>query len=298
MATGMASTSEVVTEGQVEDEVGTIGVSPTLLSTRSSGRAARVDQPLLICNTLPCLDDHRFNGNQGGSSNSHSMHPPSAPSGPRSNQPPPSGPRSNAPPPTGPRSAPSLPPSSSTSSAASSSSYIPSSSSFVPPPDAISSEPNLDLASIKARYLGIADPNKKRKARKISDKKFVFDWEAEEDTAAGGGLAPIATVAAGGGSGMAGTGVMLGGSVGGMAAAGRGRDEVGGGKQDQYADALERRAATRAGADDRHWTEKPLNEKKDRDWRIFREDFSIAARGRFSPRLSSYKTLVRTDCSD
>lgn len=31
--------------------------------------------------------------------------------------------------------------------------------------------------------------------------------------------------------------------------------------------------------DERHWTEKPLVEMKERDWRIFREDFSISARG-------------------
>ena len=31
--------------------------------------------------------------------------------------------------------------------------------------------------------------------------------------------------------------------------------------------------------DERHWTEKALTEMKERDWRIFREDFNIAARG-------------------
>lgn len=31
--------------------------------------------------------------------------------------------------------------------------------------------------------------------------------------------------------------------------------------------------------DERHWTDKPLAEMKERDWRIFREDFSIGARG-------------------
>jgi ATP-dependent RNA helicase DDX23/PRP28 len=33
--------------------------------------------------------------------------------------------------------------------------------------------------------------------------------------------------------------------------------------------------------DERHWSEKPLSEMKERDWRIFREDFSITARGIF-----------------
>lgn len=123
------------------------------------------------------------------------MPPPPAPS---------AGSRANgAAPPSGPRSAPALP-----SSSASTSESI---------------DPSIDLASIKARYLGIADPNKKRKARKISDKKFVFDWDGDEDTAAD----VLATA-----SGVGGTGVMLGGSVGGIADTGRGRDLVVG-KADQ-----------------------------------------------------------------
>lgn len=48
---------------------------------------------------------------------------------------------------------------------------------------------------------------------------------------------------------------------------------------DAYADPLERRRAGRGNNDDRHWSDKPLAEMKDRDWRIFREDFSISARG-------------------
>jgi len=47
----------------------------------------------------------------------------------------------------------------------------------------------------------------------------------------------------------------------------------------QLADAMERRKAAKHGYDDRHWTDKALDEMKERDWRIFREDFSIAARG-------------------
>jgi ATP-dependent RNA helicase DDX23/PRP28 len=47
----------------------------------------------------------------------------------------------------------------------------------------------------------------------------------------------------------------------------------------RHADALERRRAGRGTTDERHWSDKPLDEMKDRDWRIFREDFSIQARG-------------------
>lgn len=38
-------------------------------------------------------------------------------------------------------------------------------------------------------------------------------------------------------------------------------------------------AKTKGAIDERHWSEKPLAEMRERDWRIFREDFSIAARG-------------------
>ena len=31
--------------------------------------------------------------------------------------------------------------------------------------------------------------------------------------------------------------------------------------------------------DDRHWTKKDLDEMKERDWRIFREDFNITTKG-------------------
>ncbi|CDZ98663.1 pre-mrna-splicing atp-dependent rna helicase prp28 [Phaffia rhodozyma] len=182
------------------------------------------------------------------------MGPPPVPSGPRGLAP--SGPRSNSSyaPPTGPKSSKSIPPSST-------------------PSQVQDIDPAIDLESIKARYLGIpTEASKKRKARKISDKKFVFDWDQEEDTA-------LDTAEFGGG------GVMLGGSVAGIASGGWGRAPEGsaegkpGKGPDQFADALERRSALKSGGDDRHWTDKSLEEMKDRDWRIFREDFSIAARG-------------------
>ena len=122
------------------------------------------------------------------------------PSGPRQ---PPSGPRNGAPLPTGPRSAPTLPASSS----------APASSSV---------DPKIDLAAIKARYLGVGNEANKRKIRKTGDKKFVFDWEAEEDTGAG---SLVDSRSAGG--------VMLGGMVGGMGDAGRGRKAVEGAVPDQ-----------------------------------------------------------------
>lgn len=32
--------------------------------------------------------------------------------------------------------------------------------------------------------------------------------------------------------------------------------------------------------DDRHWTEKPLDQMTERDWRIFKEDFNITTKGK------------------
>lgn len=46
--------------------------------------------------------------------------------------------------------------------------------------------------------------------------------------------------------------------------------------------------------DERHWSDKTLAEMKERDWRIFREDFSIAARGASSC-LSQVCILRRAD---
>jgi ATP-dependent RNA helicase DDX23/PRP28 len=36
--------------------------------------------------------------------------------------------------------------------------------------------------------------------------------------------------------------------------------------------------------DDRHWTDKPLNQMMERDWRIFKEDFNISTKGGRIPR--------------
>lgn len=127
-----------------------------------------------------------------------------------------------------------------------------------------------DLSAIRSRYLGV--DKKKRKIRKMNDRKFVFDWDAQDDTFSED--SPVAV-----GSNRQGAQIMFGrGHIAGM-------DDGGGvrrsnGPNDAHlADAMERRRAAKAGFDDRHWTEKPLEEMTERDWRIFREDFSISARG-------------------
>ncbi|KAJ7470678.1 P-loop containing nucleoside triphosphate hydrolase protein [Mycena latifolia] len=132
-----------------------------------------------------------------------------------------------------------------------------------------------DRAAIRSRYLGV--DKKKRKMRKINDRKFVFDWDNQDDTMAEDSPAAV-------GSQRQGAQVMFGrGRLAGMDDGGGSgpRKTSGNGAADtsHLADAMERRKAAKAGLDERHWTEKPLEEMKERDWRIFREDFSISARG-------------------
>lgn len=153
----------------------------------------------------------------------------------------------------------------------------PSASNTMPPPPLPSNSEtttdlppmsDTDLSAIRSRYLGV--DKKKRKIRKMNDRKFVFDWDTQDDTAADMPAPPVVP-----GQGVA--QVMFGrGRIAGM-------DDYQGprrtGVDSQLTDPMERRRAAKNGIDERHWSEKPLHEMKDRDWRIFREDFSIAARG-------------------
>jgi ATP-dependent RNA helicase DDX23/PRP28 len=132
-----------------------------------------------------------------------------------------------------------------------------------------------DLSAIRSRYLGV--DKKKRKIRKMNDRKFVFDWDVQDDTFAED--SPVAV-----GSNRQGAQVMFGrGRLAGMDDGGgsgpRRNNNNNGTVEIQLADQRERRKAEKVGFDDRHWTEKPLEEMKERDWRIFREDFSISGRG-------------------
>ncbi|KAG8750484.1 mRNA splicing protein prp28, partial [Serendipita sp. 396] len=128
-----------------------------------------------------------------------------------------------------------------------------------------------ELAAIRSRYLGV--DKKKRPIRKMTDKKFVFDWAEQDDTFAMDSPSAV-------GSQRQGAAVMF------------GRGHLAGMENSivpQYplpssvsaAKAGEGPLAKKKGAvaDERHWSEKPLEEMKDRDWRIFREDYSISARG-------------------
>ncbi|XP_032241073.1 probable ATP-dependent RNA helicase DDX23 isoform X2 [Nematostella vectensis] len=138
-----------------------------------------------------------------------------------------------------------------------------------------------ELGAIKERYLGLN--KKKRKIRRLTDRKFVFDWDTGEDTS--NDYNPIYKER---------HQVQL-----------FGRGHIGGidikiqkkeaGKF--YAEMMEKRRTIeekeqegnrlkkekdkerKVAFDDRHWTKKNLEEMTERDWRIFREDFNISTKG-------------------
>ncbi|KIY50917.1 P-loop containing nucleoside triphosphate hydrolase protein [Fistulina hepatica ATCC 64428] len=135
-----------------------------------------------------------------------------------------------------------------------------------------------DLSAIRSRYLGVDSSRKKRKIRKMNDRKFVFDWDAGDDT-----YDDTNTFAVPEQSTVQGQGPRR--HIGGMDLSVVAKDS-----NPQLADPMERRKAAKSGLDERHWSEKPLSEMKDRDWRIFREDYSISARGGQIPHpLRSWK---------
>ncbi|XP_061075756.1 probable ATP-dependent RNA helicase DDX23 [Conger conger] len=138
-----------------------------------------------------------------------------------------------------------------------------------------------ELQAIKERYLG--GVKKRRRTRHLNDRKFVFEWDASEDTSID--YNPIYKEK---------HQVQL-----------YGRGFIAGidlkqQKRDQsrfYGDLMEKRRTleekeqeelrlkkvrkkeAKQRWDDRHWSQKKLDEMTDRDWRIFREDYSITTKG-------------------
>ncbi|ORY74322.1 P-loop containing nucleoside triphosphate hydrolase protein [Leucosporidium creatinivorum] len=246
--------------------------------------------------------------------NSTSAPPPAPPSGdapppPPSNAPPP--PPSDAPPPPPPTDAPPPPPPSDLPPSL----KDPTPS---PPPASAAKLTLAEMAAQQAsaaapaplnaalnatRYLGARAPDK-RKRSKTSGRKVDFDWDRTDDTGAtevdplyAPYIAPTASkpnerdrdfhLGSGGGRGGRDGGrgddrksnlpVVQGvqGQVPKIGLFGRGMlagfdREVPGKKSE---------VKSKGAIDERHWSEKPLAEMRERDWRIFREDFSIAARG-------------------
>ncbi|XP_052682298.1 probable ATP-dependent RNA helicase DDX23 [Crassostrea angulata] len=138
-----------------------------------------------------------------------------------------------------------------------------------------------EQAAIKERYLGIM--KKKRRIRRLNDRKFVFDWDAGDDTSQDYNFLykDRHTVQFFGRGHIAGI-------------------DIKAQKKDQskfYGELLEKRRTAEEKEqekkhqknlakkeakqkwDDRHWSEKNLDEMAERDWRIFKEDYNISCKG-------------------
>ncbi|KAG9286717.1 hypothetical protein G9A89_012267 [Geosiphon pyriformis] len=138
-----------------------------------------------------------------------------------------------------------------------------------------------ELQAIRERYMG--GERKKRKIRRMNEKKFVFDWDAGEDTSQD--FNPL--YATRHNAQMFGRGHFAGIDI-----KEQKRDRAQFYNQlleerrtvDQKDRAeermeIDRRKEMKTMWDDRHWSEKPLTEMKERDWRIFKEDFNITTKG-------------------
>ncbi|KRX78455.1 putative ATP-dependent RNA helicase DDX23 [Trichinella sp. T6] len=120
-----------------------------------------------------------------------------------------------------------------------------------------------EVIAIKERYLGLAMKKRKR-SRRLHERKFVFDWDANEDTS--NDYNPLYKEK--------------------HEVQFFGRGHVAGidlktQKKNQSQKNQKRLSAKEAKQkwDDRHWTQKSLEEMTDRDWRIFREDYNISIKG-------------------
>jgi ATP-dependent RNA helicase DDX23/PRP28 len=135
--------------------------------------------------------------------------------------------------------------------------------------------------AIRERYLGIV--KKKRRVRRLNDRKFVFDWDTNEDTSNDYNLLykDRHYVQFFGRGNIAGIDI---------------KEQKR--KQSKfYGDLVEKRRTDaekeqekvrlkkvkkkedKQKWDDRHWTEKDIDEMTERDWRIFREDYNITIKG-------------------
>jgi ATP-dependent RNA helicase DDX23/PRP28 len=145
-----------------------------------------------------------------------------------------------------------------------------------------------EQALIRTRYMGaetnLSTFSAKKKRRRTTEKKFNFDWNAEEDTSPD--YNPIY-------SSRAEANHYGRGRIGGFA------EDIHEGATMRYAKALEERDAEAGEARareimemerrrkedagrnslDKHWSEKKLEHMRERDWRIFKEDFNISTKG-------------------
>ncbi|KAK9460006.1 P-loop containing nucleoside triphosphate hydrolase protein [Lipomyces oligophaga] len=113
-----------------------------------------------------------------------------------------------------------------------------------------------NLKLLRERYMGVqhdsrAGQNPKKK-RMLSNKKFTFDWDDQDDTSS---------------------------AIGSIYDASRLERNDG---NNRKSGSIPARKKTED-YEELHWSEKPLNKMRERDWRIFKEDFSISTKGGFVP---------------
>jgi ATP-dependent RNA helicase DDX23/PRP28 len=145
-----------------------------------------------------------------------------------------------------------------------------------------------EASLIRMRYMG-AETNQstfsaKKKRRRTTEKKFNFEWNAEEDTSPDYNPIYAARAEANfyGRGRLGGFAEDLGeGGVLKYAKALEERDGEAGGARARELLEMERRRKEEGGRNslDKHWSEKKLEHMRERDWRIFKEDFNISTKG-------------------
>ncbi len=141
---------------------------------------------------------------------------------------------------------------------------------------------------IRQRYMGadqqVSTFSALKKRKRTTEKKFNFEWNAEEDTTPD--YNPIYNNRAG--AKFFGRGRLAGfddhateEAARQYAAALQARDGEAGATRAKEMMEMERRRKEEGGrmAIDKHWSEKKLEHMRERDWRIFKEDFNIATKG-------------------
>lgn len=139
-----------------------------------------------------------------------------------------------------------------------------------------------ERALIRNKYLGVEEKSRKKTRKQLNDKRMMFDWDQTEDTS--DKLNPVifdnhieATVFGAGGRA-------------GMDPAQRTQPHQAQHQQVTRTNGDPLRRGAKSAFAEKHWSEKQLDEMKERDWRIFREDFGIAAKGGHIPKpLRSWK---------
>ncbi|CAI5735482.1 unnamed protein product [Peronospora destructor] len=130
------------------------------------------------------------------------------------------------------------------------------------------------LQALKDQYLGKTVKKKKMvKASEKFSKIFQFDWEASEDTSAD--LNPLYAK-------RMDVNLLFGRGY--RAARKHERERALRSMQAHERDRMQEMATQEAKTMGTHWSDKSLDEMKERDWRIFREDFDITLKGGRAPK--------------